>query len=194
MTFGGKYDSERTPPIEASFSSPIPTIEPPGDWIDDDFDKEFDGLISTSYNIPAGTVYGPIWGLEGGYEGTRSPYWIRLIEISNNTYDTALTGIQQQDQGAIYKYVEDEDGNLDQVLLPPNDLAVFPTDQDTINGPLYSPFSPNFASGSVLAPDPPSQSTVRGVGGNTGMAIKKIGTTSYLLTGNNTDNLKGTYT
>ena len=119
-----------------------------------------------SYDFPSGN-YGPIWGVDTN----RPNYAIKGIQVSSNIFGYGLTGIQMDDDGG-----SDPDKDY-------NDLMIIPTSQEVIQLSILT----------ILPPDPPSQPNVRGVGGNTGIAIKKIGATSYLLTGNNTDNLKGFY-
>ena len=130
------------------------------------WDKTY--VETLSYDFPSG-VSGPIWGVDTA----RTAFAITGIQISENVFNYGLLGIQLDDDGG-----SSPDRDF-------NDLMIIPANQSQTNI-LYD--------GIVLAPDPPSQSTVRGVGGNTGRAIKKIGTTSYNLTGNiNTDTILGLY-
>ena len=128
-------------------------------------------IDAVSYDFPSG-VSGPIWGVDTDPD-VGPTLAITGIQISENVFSKSLLGIQLDDNGT---------GSPDSDF---NDLMIIPANQNQTNI-LYD--------GNILPPDPPSQSTVRGVGGNTGYAIKKIGTTSYSLTGNiNTDTILGLY-
>ncbi len=122
-----------------------------------------------SFDYPSGK-YGPVWGVDTGGGGG---FPIQGMQVYTNIFGYGLTGIQLDDEGG--------SGGADNDY---NDLMIIPTTQTSIQ----------LASGSILPPEAPSKPPVERYPGNSGYAIKKIGTTSYNLTGNiNTGTILGSY-
>ena len=124
-----------------------------------------DNILNTVCHDIATGETGPVWGVDTNVGTT---FAIKGIQVYTDIFGDGLTGIQLDDNGG---GTPDEDFN---------DLIIIPLIQSGIE-----------FNDRVLPPDPPSLPAFERVGGTSGYSIKKLGTASYSLTGN--ENLLGLY-